>query len=85
MVGKAYPLHLVKLWKKYQPVHGLITRTVSPYRQDVIRPLFKHMPENAKHRVMDNLFDVVPPFALGIALVWWADSTFHKEGLKHRD
>mmetsp|Transcript_16609 Transcript_16609/g.23486 ORF Transcript_16609/g.23486 Transcript_16609/m.23486 type:complete len:90 (+) Transcript_16609:119-388(+) len=76
---------LVKWWKGYAPVHGLVTRTISPYRQDFITPWVKEWPGKLKHKVTDNFFDVVPPFLTLVGVVAWGDATFEAEVRKHRD
>ena len=35
-------------------------------------------------RVTGSILDWGPPVAIGVFTVWWADRTFHHEGLKHR-
>eukprot|EP00924_Labyrinthula_sp_SR-Ha-C_P001832 snap_masked-scaffold_148-processed-gene-0.2-mRNA-1 protein AED:0.06 eAED:0.16 QI:0/-1/0/1/-1/1/1/0/83 len=77
-------IHLVKWWKSYQPVSGQMTRTLSPFQQDIITPLFRHMPENAVRRFTDNVLDVAPSVILGVSVIYWANSTFAAEQKKHR-
>ncbi|GBG32123.1 Cytochrome b-c1 complex subunit 8 [Hondaea fermentalgiana] len=76
---------LAKLWKKYKPINGLVTRTVSPYQQDFITPWVKTWPEKMKHKISDNLFDVGPGVLVLFGTVAWADATFESEMKKHRD
>mmetsp|Transcript_10928 Transcript_10928/g.27527 ORF Transcript_10928/g.27527 Transcript_10928/m.27527 type:complete len:89 (-) Transcript_10928:142-408(-) len=76
---------LVKWWTKYSPVNGMVTRTVSPYRQDVITPWVKKWPAKAQKKVVDNFMDVVPPFLTLIGVVAWGDATYDREVRKHRD
>ncbi len=77
--------HLVKWWKPYSPTYGMVTRTVSPYRQDLFTSWVKKWPETIKHKVTDNIWDAGPPFAFMFFLVTWSNKTFDTEGRKHRD
>ena len=74
---------LVKWWKYRTVRQGEITRTLSPFQQDVITPLFKNMPQNAAKRVSELVWDVGPAALLLVGTVWWADSTHAAEAKKH--
>mmetsp|Transcript_19823 Transcript_19823/g.35247 ORF Transcript_19823/g.35247 Transcript_19823/m.35247 type:complete len:90 (+) Transcript_19823:237-506(+) len=84
MAEKAMPA-LRAWWGKYQYTSGLVTRTVSPYRQDLLTHWVKQWPAKMKHKVADNFWDVVPPFLTLVGVVTWGDATFEREMRKHRD
>lgn len=84
MASKRPAAALAKWWKAYQPVKGQRVQTLSPFQQDFMTPFFKSAPESIKHKIVDNFWDVVPAFALGAAVVYWADSTYEKEIKKQR-
>eukprot|EP00591_Stephanopyxis_turris_P010769 CAMPEP_0195519898 /NCGR_PEP_ID=MMETSP0794_2-20130614/15744_1 /TAXON_ID=515487 /ORGANISM="Stephanopyxis turris, Strain CCMP 815" /LENGTH=85 /DNA_ID=CAMNT_0040649139 /DNA_START=50 /DNA_END=307 /DNA_ORIENTATION=- len=75
---------LAKWWSKFIPARGLVQRTLSPMEQDVLKPLFKNLGAKVQKRVTGSILDWGPPVAIGVFTVWWADRTFHHEGLKHR-
>mmetsp|Transcript_21003 Transcript_21003/g.41194 ORF Transcript_21003/g.41194 Transcript_21003/m.41194 type:complete len:88 (-) Transcript_21003:171-434(-) len=76
---------LTKLWKKFKPENGRVTRTVSPYQQDFISPWVKTWPEKMKHKFTDNILDVGPAFLILVGTVAWGDATYEAEMKKHRD
>lgn len=75
---------LKKWWKSYVYTTGMRVQSQSPFRADHITPFFKHMPISMWKKITENAFDVVPSFALLVAVVWWSDSTFMSEQKKHR-
>lgn len=75
---------LVKWWKYYTPIKGQVTRTISPYRQDVLTPLFKNMPANAVRRVKENIWDSGPPLAIAIGVIYWAQWKHDQIARSHR-
>mmetsp|Transcript_16987 Transcript_16987/g.20972 ORF Transcript_16987/g.20972 Transcript_16987/m.20972 type:complete len:88 (-) Transcript_16987:304-567(-) len=83
--GKMTPaVNLVKWWKAYVPVKGQVTRTISPFQQDVLTPFIKSAPEQLKHKITDNLLDVGPALLLGFGIMSWANAEHEKEAKKHR-
>lgn len=52
----AYRAELTKWWKAYTPVHGETIRSVSPYNQKIMGPLFK----NAGHKVSKHTHTHTP-------------------------
>ncbi len=78
-------IHLTKWWSKYTPVNHVVTRTISPYNQDVLTPWIRTWPERLMLKVKDNFFDVVPPFLLGFGILAWGNATYHREQVKQRD
>ena len=76
---------LTMWWKKYQNQSGMVTRSVSPYRQDLLTGWVKKWPENIKHKITDNFWDVGPAALLFFGTISWGNSTYASEMKKHRD
>lgn len=79
--GPAPKAGLTLWWKYYTPRRGEVTRTISPYRQDVITPLFKGMPKNAWRRIEENALPMGLPFLMVFSLIKWAqweNARWHK-------
>mmetsp|Transcript_40 Transcript_40/g.54 ORF Transcript_40/g.54 Transcript_40/m.54 type:complete len:88 (+) Transcript_40:208-471(+) len=82
--GVTPAINMVKWWKSYIPIKYQVTRTISPFQQDVITPFIKNAPKQIQHKISDNLLDVGPALLLGIGIVAWGDATYEAEMKKHR-
>mmetsp|Transcript_9855 Transcript_9855/g.26790 ORF Transcript_9855/g.26790 Transcript_9855/m.26790 type:complete len:84 (-) Transcript_9855:222-473(-) len=58
--------------------------TTSPYEQKVMQGMMDEFKKGFVRDGADYVKDIVPSFVFGMGLVYWADSYFHHENLKHR-
>lgn len=71
--GKPIDPGMANWWKKYQPINGMVTESISPYRMKAIQPFFKHFPQKVAARVGHFGPRVIPPLLSLIYLRQWCE------------
>mmetsp|Transcript_5209 Transcript_5209/g.6371 ORF Transcript_5209/g.6371 Transcript_5209/m.6371 type:complete len:95 (-) Transcript_5209:236-520(-) len=46
--------HMVKWWKGYKPADGQVTRSLSPYEQQIVVPWLRTFPKRAYEKFSDS-------------------------------
>ena len=77
--------HLVKLWKVHKPTQGQVTRSLSPFEQNIITPFVKAYPAELLKNVKEACVDILPAFVALYVVVVGGTEYFHKLQHDHRD
>ena len=62
----------------------MIMKSLSPYEQNVVAPLFKNFAEKGIDRVRRNFWDFVPALVCAYLVMAGGDKMYHDEQLTHR-
>jgi hypothetical protein len=62
-----------------------ITKTLSPFEQNIIAPLFEELPRKARPYVKRWSTQILPAFALTYVTMRWADNEFERLMREHWD
>jgi hypothetical protein len=74
---------LKKWWGYHAKTNNQVVRSLSPFGQDHLGPLFQQIAKNAPHKITDNFFDVLPGALLLFGVVSWGKATFDEENRGH--
>ena len=74
---------LKKWWGYHAKTNKEITRSLSPFQQDHLGPLFKQIGKNAPHKITDNFLDVLPGAVLLFGVISWGSSAFEEDQRSH--
>jgi len=62
----------------------MVQKSLSPYEQSVIQPVFKNFAEKGVNRIKNNFWDFVPAVLFLYVTVAGGNKIYHEEQLKHR-
>ena len=62
----------------------MVQKSLSPYEQAVIEPVFKNFAEKGINRVKNNFWDFVPAVLFLYVTVAGGNKIYHEEQLRHR-
>lgn len=71
-------------WKYSRKTTGMVQKSLSPYEQAVVAPVFKGFAEKGVNRIKNNFWDVVPAVVFCYAVVAGGNKMYNDEQLKHR-
>jgi hypothetical protein len=74
---------LKKWWGYHAKTNNEITRSLSPFQQNHLGPLFKQIQHNAPHKITDNFLDVLPGAILLFGIMNWGESAFNEDQRSH--
>ena len=73
---------LYKHWASYEPTRGVITQTISPYQQHVMKELFHDIPHKIYHSLALNWY---VPFSIAgfYGITYYLDQTYEAAHREH--
>jgi len=79
-------LHMAKWWKVgYNAQNGVVTKSLSPFEQKVVEPLFEGAGEKVGRYLKRWSYTVFPSFGFFYGAMIWADHDFERRHMEHWD
>jgi hypothetical protein len=72
------------MWKKHYKIDGQVIQTLSPFEQEIVAPLLKHLIPNTIKRITKFVTVAGPAVVTGLAVYYWADWKHSDLAYHHR-
>jgi hypothetical protein len=69
---------------KHSHIDGEITRHVSPFEQEIMKPLLKDAFHNMTHKVLQLVKEAGPALLITGYVFWWAEKKHQEIAFHHR-